>query len=237
MIRFLLIAVMLGLIPCFAADYTPEPVKDELVESTLQNVSDVYPKPNLDYDYNDNFVKTDRVIKDFYAKPLKMEDKLVRIYLKNVSSDYPEPNLVYDYTKIKFLPLRIRFLETISTKGVDNTEGQIVKFVVVRDIYDGKRKLVSHGTIGTARVETISPRGFMGVPADLIISHFEVEGLDKKKIEGDVVKSGYNLMGLAGALKYSIGTFIPGTGYLFMLIKGGQAKIDPAEIFEIKYVP
>lgn len=44
-------------------------------------------------------------------------------------------------------------------------------------------------------------------------------------------------MGLAGALKYSIGTFIPGTGYLFMLIKGGQAKIETSDIFEVKYVP
>ena len=235
MIKYLLPVIFLAAIPCFAADYTPELIKDELVESTLQNVTDEYPEPDNSY-YTDLEVRN-TIQKRVYYKPLHIEDGVVKLYLQKVSSVYPEPNLDYDYTKIKYFPLRIKFLERISTKGLDNTEGQIVKFVVVHDIYDGKKKLVSHGTIGTARVETISPRGFMGVPADLIISHFEVAGLDKRKIEGDVVKSGYNLMGLAGALKYSIGTFIPGTGYLFMLIKGGQAKIDPSDIFEVKYVP
>lgn len=235
MIKYLLALMSLAAIPCFAAEYRPEIINDELVETTMQDVSNVYPLP-VEIHYNDLVVRKEIPAKVYY-KPLHIQDGIVKLYLQKVSSKYPEANLNYDYTKIKYFPLRIKFLERISTKGVNNTEGQIVKFVVVHNIYDGKKKLVSHGTIGTARVETISPRGFMGVPADLIISHFEVEGLDKRKIEGDVVKSGYNLMGLAGALKYSIGTFIPGTGYLFMLIKGGQAKIDPSDIFEVKYVP
>lgn len=235
MIKYLLALICIAAIPCFAAEYRPEIINDELVETTMKDVSSVYPLP-VEIHYNDLVVRKEIPAKVYY-KPLHLQDGIVKLYLQKVSSTYPEANLNYDYTKIKYFPLRIKFLESISTKGVNNTEGQIVKFVVVHDIYDGKKKLVSHGTIGTARVETISPRGFMGVPADLIISHFEVEGLDKRKIEGDVVKSGYNLMGLAGALKYSIGTFIPGTGYLFMLIKGGQAKIDPSDIFEVKYVP
>lgn len=235
MIRALVLLMLLTAIPCFAIDYSPELLRDELVETTLIDVSKQYPEPAANH-YYDLVINKDIYQKEYYI-PLNMQDKIVQLHMRNVNSVYPESNLKYDYTKVKYFPLRIKFLQTITTKGNENSEGQIVKFVVVSDMYDGKKKILQHGTIGTARIETISPRGFMGVPADLIISHFEVEGLDKKKIEGDVVKSGYNLMGLAGALKYSIGTFIPGTGYLFMLIKGGQAKIETSDIFEVKYVP
>lgn len=235
MIRFLFLVICLAGLSCYAADISQEPIKDELVEETLINVSEVYPKP-ANIHYTDLEIKRDIPARVHY-RPLHISDGIVKHYMQNVSNVYPESNLGYDYSEIRYLPFRIRFLEPISSKGIQNTEGQIVKFVVIHDVYDGNKKLVPHGTIGTAKIETISPNGFMGVPADLIIAHFNVAGLDRKKFQGPISKSGYNLMGLAGALKYSIGTFIPGTGYLFMLIKGGHVTINTSEIFEIKYVP
>lgn len=235
MIRIFLIAALLCVMPCFADEYKPELIKDELVETTLQNVSNVYPKANLDYDYWDTDIKTDRTIKPVYYKPLRIQDNLVKIHLQKVSGVYPAVNLKPDYTNINFLPLRLKFMEEISTKDKTHTEGQTIKFEVVQDVYDGKKKILSRGAVGYARIETISPRGFMGVPADIIISHFEVGGLEPLRFQNDVVKYGFNLMALAAALKYSIGTFIPGTGYLFMLIKGGNANIKPDDVFEVKY--
>lgn len=237
MIRYILIALILGVMPCYAREYVPELIKDELVETTLTDVSDVYPEPNLNYDYSDKNIKYPKGVLVRPYKPFYTDDMLVKLYLQNVSSEYPEPNLDYDYTKVKFLPLRIRFLETIYSHGERNEEGQIVKFKVIRDVEDRGKVIVPHGTVGTAEIETISPNGFMGVPAEIIVAHFNIPGLDKKKIEGEVDKTGLNFMALAGALKYSIGTFIPGTGYLFMLIKGGHAQINTNDVYEIKYVP
>ena len=161
----------------------------------------------------------------------------MRTHLKNVSGTYPAAHLKYDYTNIRYLPVRLKFFDEISSKDKTRSEGELVKFQIMQDVYDGKKKLISRGTVGRAKIETISPNGFMGVPADIIISHFEIGELNSDKFEEGVVKSGYNLMGLAAALKYSIGTFIPGTGYVFMLIKGGHAKIRPYEEFELKYLP
>lgn len=189
MIRLILTVLFLAAIPCFGAEYSPELFKDELVETTL----------------------------------------------KNVSGKYPEPNLNYDYSNIFYIPVKIKFLETINSKY--NGEGQILEFEVVEDVFNGKTKIVSRGTSGRAVLETVSPRGSLGVPADITISKFEIDGLDKKKFDGNIVKYGKNLTLLSAALKYSIGSFIPGTGYVFMLIKGGQAKIKPNEILEIRYVP
>lgn len=238
MIRILLAVLILTSMQCFANnEYSPELFRDELVETTLKNVSDIYPAPNLNYNYDDSKIKGGAEVPLVNYKPLKMRDHLVETTLKDVSGEYPEANLVYDYSNIRFVPLKIRFLERITTKKTNNFEGQIVKFVVTEDIFDGKTKLLSRGTYGTARIETLLARGAMGEPADIIISKFEIEGLDKKKIDGLIVRRGANLALLAGALKYSIGTVFPGTGYLFMLIKGGQAKIKTDEIFELKYLP
>lgn len=190
-IKITAVAALLMTPPCFGAEYRPELIRDELVEKTLQNVSDVYPEPNLDY----------------------------------------------DYSNINFIPVKIRFLEPITTKNGRNFEGQAVKFETVNNVYDGGRKLLAGGTVGTARIETISPRASMGVPADLIIANFVVGDLNRKKIDGQIVKSGANLTAVAGALKYTVGTVLPGTGYLFMLIKGGQAKINTGDIYEIRYLP
>lgn len=237
MIRFILIAFIAGILPCYAGEYTPELIRDELVETTLTDVSDVYPEPNLNYDYSDKNIKYPKGGAVRPYRPFHTDDMLVKLYLRNVSSEYPEPNLDYDYTKVKFFPLHIKFLEEIYSHGDRNEEGQIVKFKVIRDVEDHGKIIVSRGTIGTAKIETISPNGFMGVPAEIIVAHFNIPGLDKKKIEGEVDKTGPNFMALAGALKYSIGTFIPGTGYLFMLIKGGHAKINTYDIYQIRYVP
>lgn len=189
MIRLFLTVLLICALPSFGAEYSPELIKDELVETTL----------------------------------------------KNVSGTYPEPNLKYDYSNIYYIPIKIKFLETISSKH--NSEGEFLKFVIKEDIFYNNTKIVSSGTFGKARLENISPRGCMGVPADITISKFEIEGLNKKNFNGNIVKYGTNLAVLAAGLKYSIGTFIPGTGYVFMLIKGGNVKIKPDEVFEIRYVP
>lgn len=168
-------------------------------------------------------------------KPELFKDELVETTLKNVGEKYPEANLNYDYSNINYIPIKVKFLETISSK--ENGEGQIIKFVVTEDIFADGKKFISNGTTGRAKLENVSPRGSLGVPADITISKFEIEGLDKKKFDGNIVKYGANLTLLAAALKYSVGSVIPGTGYLFMLIKGGNVKIKPTEIFEIRYVP
>lgn len=190
-IKTLAAAAILFAMPCFAAEYRPELIRDELVDKTLQSVSGVYPEPNLDY----------------------------------------------DYSGIRYIPIKIRFMEPVTTRAGRNSEGQTVKFITLNNVYDNGKKILAGGTVGTARIETISPRGSMGVPADLIIANFVVGDLNRRKFDGQIVKSGANLTALAGALKYTVGTVLPGTGYLFMLIRGGQAKIDAGDIFEIRYVP
>lgn len=177
--------------PCCAAEYKYEPIKDELVETTLQNVSDVYPKANLNY----------------------------------------------DYTNINYIPIKIKFVDIVTSKEGRNFVGQVVKFVTVEDVYNGKRKIVAKDSIGTAKIEFLVPRGTMGSAGELIISDFDIEGLNKKKFDTQIIKRGLNLVTFVSVLRYTAGIVIPGTGILCILIRGGHAKIKPDKVFEIRYVP
>lgn len=189
MTKFFTALLLLIALPCYAV-YTPELIKDELVETTLQNTSSTYPEANLDYDYND----------------------------------------------INYLPVRIRFIQKINAKK--SREGSIVEFEVMEDVHDksGKR-IIDAGTIGKARLEMISAREGYGVPAEILISGFDIEGLNKKRFDGEVSKHGKNLNALALGLKYSVCTILPGSHFLLLLMKGGNANIKPKDIFVIKYLP
>lgn len=168
--------------------------------------------------------------------PELFKDELVESTLQNTSSKYPEANLDYDYNDINYLPVRIRFKEKISSKK--SREGDIIKFEVVEDVQDesGKR-IIDAGTIGIARIETIAAREGYGVPADILISRFDIDGLNKKHFDGDISKHGKNLTILALGLKYSVCAIFPGSHFLLLLMKGGNATIKPKDIFIIKYLP
>lgn len=189
MTKFFAALLLFIALPCYAV-YTPELIKDELVETTLQNTSGKYPEANLNYDYND----------------------------------------------INYLPVRIRFKQKINSKK--SREGTIVEFEVMEDVHDksGKR-IVDAGTIGKARLEMISAREGYGVPAEIIISGFDIEGLNRKRFDGDVSKHGKNLSAVALGLKYSVCAILPGSHFLLLLMKGGNANIKPKEIYTIKYLP
>lgn len=190
-IRWILIIFMLGMIPCVGAEYNYNPIKDELVEKTLKNVSNVYPESNLDY----------------------------------------------DYTNINFIPVKLRFTEMITTKRRDLHIGGTVEFETVEDVFDGEKKIVAKNTKGTAKIDFFEPRGTMGSAGEIIISDFDIANLDKKKFESNIIKKGLDLSFITSVLRHSVGIIIPGSGFLFILIRGGHAKIKPKEIFELKYVP
>lgn len=168
--------------------------------------------------------------------PELFKDELVESTLQNTSSKYPEANLDYDYNDINYLPLRIRFTEKISSKK--SKEGDIIEFEVMEDVHDksGKR-IIDAGTIGKAKLENISEREGYGVPADIIISGFDIDGLNKKRFDGNITKRGKNLSAVALGLKYSVCTILPGSHFLLLLMKGGNATIKPKDIFIIKYLP
>lgn len=168
--------------------------------------------------------------------PELFKDELVESTLQNTSSKYPEANLNYDYNDINYLSVKIRFKEKVSSKK--SKEGDIIEFEVMEDVRDksGKR-IIDAGTIGKAKLENISAREGYGVPADIIISSFDINDLNNKHFDGEIKKRGKNLSAVALGLKYSVCTIFPGSHFLLLLMKGGNATIKPKDVFVIKYLP
>ena len=75
-----------------------------------------------------------------------------------------------------------------------------------------------------------------GIPACIVIDNLQIEGLDNSKINGTIIKKGINLSLLVFPLKWAL-TFLPPTGSLTNLIKGGNATIDKKTEITIYYYP
>lgn len=83
MIRFLLIFILL-FSQALCAEYTPELFSDNLVETTLQNVENEYPKANLNYDYNSI---------DYISIEIRFKEK--------ISSKYNHEGEIFNFEVVK----------------------------------------------------------------------------------------------------------------------------------------
>lgn len=132
--------------------------------------------------------------------------------------------VVIDNNSATAVPVRI--CELYSTRyKID--EGDYIDFETTKEVRI-KGKTYPAGTPVKARVETISQNGAMGVPADLIISNFSIEGIP---LSGEVNKIGANRTLWVRPSVYLLTILFFGSGVLLIPIRGGHAKIRPTETF------
>ena len=143
--------------------------------------------------------------------------------------------LDYDYSSTKKLPIKMKILETISTK-MPIQEGQIVKFRVIDDVSYNGRCLVKKNTVVSAKLEMIITSGLNGFPAEIIIDNFEIPNIRRSQLIGTYTKTGQNRSLIVYPLKWAL-TWLPGVGSLTNLIKGGHAKIKTKDNIVIYYYP
>lgn len=130
-------------------------------------------------------------------------------------------------TENKNTPISVRIKNPINTKSKP-IEGSPVEFILLNDTKISN-KFYPKGTIITARVETFSPRSVWGTPADLIIGNFQIDGTN---LQGEINKTGTNRTIWVRPLAILVGVFC-GTGFFFIFVKGGQAKINTNENFTL----
>ena len=84
--------------------------------------------------------------------------------------------------------------------------------------------------------EQIVESGMNGIPYYIYLGDFEIEGLESSKIMADYHKTGLNLVYWVYPFKWAL-TFLPPSGMLTNLIKGGHAKITTADVITVYYFP
>ena len=163
------------------------------------------------------------------------EDELVKTTLSNKNIEKPYTNLDYNYEDTDTVDVKLSVLEDIKNEKYLH-EGQIIKFQVVRDVKYQNEIVIKHGTIATARVETIIANGMNGIPASVVFGDFNIEGVPWSKLTSNYEKFGLDLSLMVYPLKWAL-TILPPTGTLTNFIKGGHVKLKSKNVITIKYHP
>lgn len=147
----------------------------------------------------------------------------------------PVFSLPYDFSSTQSIPINMKITEEISTK-MPISEGQVLKFRALNDVYYRKKLIVKKDAIITARIEMIITSGMNGFPAEIIIDNFQISNVKQSQLMSTYTKTGQNRSLIVYPIKWAL-TWLPGVGSFTNLIKGGHAKIKTKDIITIYYYP
>lgn len=237
-----------------------ELINDQLVEMTLQNKNltiNSY-KQNL---IEDSFAET--TLKNKQNQSEKAQTPIIDVFVektlpnKNLALEVNQPSVIndilaektlknctplvvkknnFDFDLIKRVPIKISIIEPITTKrGLQ--EGQELNFKVLSDVKISNGTTIKKDSIVSAKLETISLNQAFGVPADIIIDDFKAKTSNDANInlDGEIHKIGANRSLWVYPAGY-MGCFFFGAGLLVFPIRGGHAKLQRKDVYEV-YLP
>ncbi len=105
-------------------------------------------------------------------------------------------------------------------------EGDEIELVIAKN---SERWNLKKGDKIKARIETISPSSFFGIPEEVIIDNFTI---NDKKANGAITLRGANRSYWVAPLSTALNVFFC-AGVLLYFVKGGKAKLNPHQQFEV----
>ncbi len=243
-----MIKKILALIICLNIFYSPAYciIQDDFVQSTLDKtkkperiIAPVIKDNFIENSLNKNLqIKTveNKIIKDVFAE--KNANKNISIkqnvdFGEQIALPKSNGNItkkIAIYNSENSVPIKIKIKKHFSTRHKID-EGDYIEFITLEDVKI-KNKTYPAGTSVQARVETISQNKIWGVPSDLVIGNFTIDG---KPLKGEINKTGANRSLWLYPTIYMT-TFCFGLGLLLIPIRGGHAKISPSQTYIINYL-
>ena len=243
-----MIKKILSLFICFNIASMPAfcAIQDSFVEKTLSKnsqiqkskiveIRDTFVEQSIDKNLQTQKTVSNNIIDTFaesnknknaYTKPdVNFYEQTVITTKKQIE---PKKTIIISDGK-NSIPVRIRIKKRLSTKQKID-EGDYIEFETLSDVKI-KNKDYPQGTVVKARVETISQNKMWGVPSDLTVGNFSLDG---QKLNGEINKTGANRSLWLYPTVY-ITTFMFGVGLLLIPIRGGHAKIKPKQIYTVHY--
>ena len=154
-----------------------------------------------------------------------------------VNSDYMSAQKRVPYcnhenmTRVKIVMSPVKDIR--SATAVD---GDIVDFVVRKDVYYNDEMILLEGMRVKGHIETVVSQGMNGIPAMIFLEDFDIPGVPKEKLKSRYMKKGLNLSYIVFPLKWAL-TILPPSGSLTNFIIGGPAKISPRNKVTLYYYP
>lgn len=198
------------------------------------NITDTFAENSLDkniklkpYTYKpitDSFAeqnKNNNNANKYTAKIISYDEVLPKITNKTSSRKV----IIIDNDSMTSVPVKIKQYFTTRAKG---QEGDYLEFETTKDVIINNKKYPTGSTV-KARIETLSFNKPMGVPSDLVIGKFSLDGIP---LGGEIEKTGANrALWVYPCVCGTIWFF--GIGLLFTPIRGGHAKISTGETFTL----
>lgn len=215
----------------FASNVSFAMINDDFVNETL-NKSFKIPE------YQRQIVKDDLITQVFvkehknesygYNKKVLITDDLVEKNLLQYKNAKLVSYVPIDFGKLQKTTLKIKPKENITTKDNKIREGLILSFILAEDFSHNNINYLK-GTEVQARIEKVSLNQSLGVPADVEIGNFEINGLH---LDGNLKIEGANRAIWVLPVAY-IGCCFFGAGLLIMPIRGGHAKLNKDKTYTL----
>ena len=195
-------------------------IEDDFVNCTLDKNLKI--KPRVYSFIEDDFVENSK------NKSFKKKKVVIEEVLPTHKSSFSRK--VFEICEFdNSIPIFIKIKNNLTTKQKPE-EGEMIEFETVKE-FKIKNKTYPEGTVINARVENVSPNYTMGIPADIVIGNFNLEG---KLLRGEISKTGANRALWVKPASF-VGSILFGSGALLILIRGGHAKVNQNEIFTVYY--
>lgn len=206
-----LLSILLIILPSCAA------IVDDFAEETLDKNLKIKPY-------------SPRIIEDDFAQANKQ--KLAPLKQVIIYEELPVTNRKISSKKYKISEndenvVKVAIVSKLKTNS-KLEEGYFVEFRTVED-FSYKGVNYPAGTLVKGRIETFSRKSKCGTPADLVLGNFYIKDLP---LNGEISKTGANRTLWVRPLM-AVGSAFFGAGYFFIFIKGGEVKIEEAEVFEL----
>ena len=111
-----------------------------------------------------------------------------------------------------------------------------LEFVSDRNIYDKGELILKKGDIVEGKLKFIVKSGMNGIPYSLTVGDFKIKGISENALVDEYYKQGWDRGYIVYPLKWAL-TFLPPTGSLTNVIKGGHSKISTKDEIVINYFP
>lgn len=220
-------------------------IRDDFAESTLDKNLKIkhQPAPTI---YDDFINKTCpfnlKIIRQNYCPIVDSfaEKNKNKNVINDIVLDFHEniPKLPQNYKTLKsprtvfkdpneMNKIRIKIKNNFTTKSKID-EGEYIEFETIDDVKI-KNKNYPKGTLVKARIEMLSQNKTWGVPSDLVVGNFSINGIP---LNGEINKVGAN-RSLWVYPSVHAGCLLFFAGLLLIPIRGGHAKIKTKETFTL----
>jgi len=171
-----------------------------------------------------------------FAKPIRT-DKFLDKVLSQMEVEQPVINSEYDFSNPDCVQIPMRITKKITTSLKNKSyEGERLEFIVDENVYYDNELLVKKGEVVTAKIEIMTTRGFVGVPAEIFIFDFNIPNLDSNKIEQPVSRRGFSTTTLILPIKWALTPFPP-LGSITNIFVGFNASLTPKKVLKLNYYP